>query len=496
MALLAILILLPTLVSPHPSSSPSLPPLTPHHSQYLTTHISNNLWLHPLSQYPGPLLWRAFRFPSLLSMMRGDLPHRIKQLHEQYGDIVRVAPDELSIISPDAWRDIYTRGRDFVRPSQYKDQPPGKTASNLIACSESEHARLRKILAPGFSEKSAADQEPFIQSYVDKLFSKLDEQIDSSPTPSPSAPSTTIDLVEWINYLAFDLIADLTWGSSFGCLDGLTYHPWIQTVGQFKAAIIVGALKFYPALHALLMAITPSSALQPVMDMWRLTEQNVRRRASQSHPSPSPSLSRPDLVGTMLASAQMTPEEMEVNAMLIVAAGSESITTVLVGVINHLLRCPDTLSTLVTTLRSTFPREEDIVGSNLKSIPYLDAVLNEGMRLCPTIPDGMRRQVPPGGATVAGHPLPAGVIVSIPPFATYRAPRNFVHPADFAPERWLGGERFGNERKDGFHPFSLGAHNCPGQNLAWLELRVILARLCWRYDLGVLDGAELPVWEE
>ncbi|PYH91568.1 cytochrome P450 ClCP1 [Aspergillus ellipticus CBS 707.79] len=465
MALAAILVLLPIL--------------------YLSSHVIYNLWLHPLAKYPGPLLWRAFRFPSLLAMMRGEIPHRIQQLHENYGDVVRVAPEELSFLDPTAWRDIYSKGRDFVRPSQYKDQPPGKTASNLIACSESEHARLRKILAPGFSEKYAVDQEPFIQSYITKLFTKLDAKIDTT------SDSTTIDIVEWINYLAFDLIADLTWGSSFGCLDGLTYHPWIQTVSQFKAAIIVGALKFYPWLYSLLMAITPPSALQPVMDMWQLTEQSVRKRAS------TPASTRPDLVGTMLSSESMTQEEMEVNAMMIVAAGSESVTTVLTGVINHLLRNPDKLATLVTTLRTTFPTEQDITGSALKSIPYLDAVLNEGMRLCPTIPDAMRRQVPAGGATVAGHVIPGGMVVAIPPFASYRAPRNFTHPTEFAPERWLPDNKgFERDSKIAFNPFSLGQHNCPGQNLAWLELRVILARLLWRYEVSIPPGVELPRWEE
>ncbi|KAJ5809268.1 uncharacterized protein N7503_001486 [Penicillium pulvis] len=419
-------------------------------------------------------------------MVRGNLPHKIKRLHEQYGEIVRVAPDELSFINPDAWRDIYSKGREFVRPDEYKDQPPGKTAANLIACSEPEHARLRKILAPGFSEQYAMEQEPFIQSYVDKLFERLDDRLQNEKI-------STVDVIEWINYLAFDVIGDLTWGSSFGCLDGLTYHPWVQTVGQFKVAIIVGALKFYPPIYSFLMAITPPSALQAVMDMWKLTEQNVRERVAGG-------ASRPDLVGTMMASESMTQEEMEVNSMMIVAAGSESITTVLTGVINHLLRSQDKLNTLVQILRTTFPSEQEITGSALKSVPYLDAVLSEGMRLCPTIPDGMRRNVPVGGATIAGQVIPGGVVVSVPPFASYRASRNFTHAEDFAPERWLGEDvqssKFQGDSKIAFNPFSLGAHNCPGQNLAWLELRIILARLLWRYNLSIPPGVELPQWED
>ena len=418
-------------------------------------------------------------------MVNGRLPHRIKALHEQYGDIVRVAPNELSFIDPAAWRDIYPK--NFIRPKEYKDQPPGKTAANLIACSELEHARLRKILAPGFSERYVMQQEPIVQMYVDKLVGKLLERI--------QAESSAVDVVEWINYVAFDIVGDLTWGSSFGCLDGLRYHPWIQTVGQFKAAVVVGATKFYPLLHSILMAITPASALKDVMEMWKITEGKVRQRLASGS-------SRPDLMTTILAAKSdrdsMSPEEIEVNAMMIVAAGSESITTVLSGTINHLLRNPERLQRLLHEIRSTFPSEKNITAASLKNTPYINAVLNEGMRLCPTIPDAMRRLVPAGGAYVASQFLPANTVVSIPPWASYRSERNFTCPAEFAPERWLHGNensKYSADSKTAFNPFSLGPHNCPGQNLAWLEMRLILAKILWRFDLSIPPGVELPRWE-
>lgn len=263
-----------------------------------------NIWLHPLSKYPGPVLWRATRLPFLFSFMQGRLPHDIKKLHERYGDIIRLAPDELSFIDPSAWRDIYPK--NFQRPYEYKDQPPGKTASNLIACTEEEHARFRRILAPAFSERYTAAQEPFVRSYVDKLISKLDDRIEKSS----GRGFTDVDAVEWINYVAFDIIGDLVWGSSFGCLDGLTTHPWIQTVSQFKAATIVVSAKFYPWVYAMLMAITPSSALSEVMQMWRITEEKVRERIAAGS-------NRPDIIGQLLESKKdFTSESMSRESTL------------------------------------------------------------------------------------------------------------------------------------------------------------------------------------
>jgi cytochrome P450 len=338
------------------------------------------------------------------------------------------------------------------------------------------------------------EQEPIIQGYIDRLIGKITIRTEEGG----QGGKMTLDVVEWINYIAFDTIGDLTWGSSFSCLDGLTYHPWIQTVSQFKAALAVAATKFYPTINKALMATTPPSALKDVMEMWKVMEQKVRERVERG------GMERPDFVSIVLAAGKnggkgegMTQEEMEVNAMMIVAAGSESITTVLSGAINYLLRNPEKLATLTHEIRSTFQSEPQITGAALKSCTYLNAVLNEGMRLCPTIPDSMRRLVPAGGAVVCGQALPADTVVSIPPWASYRSPQNFGRPDEFLPERWLSPEKEGkDDSKIAFNPFSLGPHNCPGQNLAWLELRLILARLVWRFDISIPPGVELPRWEE
>lgn len=154
--------------------------------------------------------------------------------------------------------------------------------------------------------------------------------------------------------------------------------------------------------------------------MWRVTEEKVRERVQRD------GRGRADFVSVVLAATadkqgeddskeHMTQEEMEVNAMLIVAAGSESVTTVLTGVINYLLRNPEKLATLTREIRGTFRSESEITGAALKNCVYLNAVLNEGMRLCPTIPDSMHRLVPAGGAVVCGQSLPADTVVSIPP---------------------------------------------------------------------------------
>lgn len=424
-------------------------------------------------------------------MIAGHLPHDVKSMHERYGEIVRVGPDEFSFTDPTAWKDIYTK--DFLRPYTYRDKPPGKDAENLISASETDHYRFRKVLAPVFVQSS--EQEAVVQSYANLLVNKLCQAVESDK----SQEGAVVDILKWFNYTTFDIIGDLVWGSSFCCLEAVRYHPWIQVIAQFKTALIVVATKYYTPPDTILMMITPKSAMADLMQIWKTTEEKIAQRLELGP-------SHQDMISHMLKTSkqssskdvQMSLPEVEINPMLIVVAGSESVTTVLTGITNYLLRDPDKLQLLVHEIRSTFKSNEDITGRSISRLSYLNAVLHEGLRLCPTIPDGMRREVPKGGAIVAGHFLPPGTVVSVPQWSSYQATTNFHAPSFFVPERWLEGSansQYSKDRKDVFQPFSLGPHNCPGRSLAYLEMRLILAKIIWNFDLSMPKGVAFPRWE-
>ncbi|KAF4631291.1 hypothetical protein G7Y89_g6844 [Cudoniella acicularis] len=66
-----------------------------------------NIFFHPLRQYPGPWYTKSSRLWFIIKIFRGTVVYDIKQLHDKYGDIVRVAPNELSYTNPDAWQEVY-----------------------------------------------------------------------------------------------------------------------------------------------------------------------------------------------------------------------------------------------------------------------------------------------------------------------------------------------------------------------------------------------------
>jgi cytochrome P450 len=81
-------------------------------------------------------------------------------------------------------------------------------------------------------------------------------------------------------------------------------------------------------------------------------------------------------------------------------------------------------------------------------------------------------------------------------WATFRNPSNFAEPDAFRPERWLPAThplydpRFAGDNKASFKPFSYGPRDCIGKNLAYAEMRVVLARVLWRFDFELLPRQE------
>lgn len=80
--------------------------------------------------------------------------------------------------------------------------------------------------------------------------------------------------------------------------------------------------------------------------------------------------------------------------------------------------------------------------------------------------------------------------------SAYHSPLNFHDPQSFRPERWLSEEYenpaspFHNDRRDVHKPFSFGRRDCIGRNLAFHEMRLILALLLWNFDLSLSEGME------
>lgn len=105
----------------------------------------------------------------------------------------------------------------------------------------------------------------------------------------------------------------------------------------------------------------------------------------------------------------MPIQELYANSTLIVLAGSESTASGLAGITFQLLKHPEALKKAVDEIRGSFVSEQDIEPDRVKRLPYLAAIVSEGLRMYPPFPEGLPRLTPRQGAMICGQWVPGGV---------------------------------------------------------------------------------------
>ncbi|KAJ5047261.1 uncharacterized protein L3040_003098 [Drepanopeziza brunnea f. sp. 'multigermtubi'] len=439
------------------------------------------LYFHPLSKYPGPFLWKISRLPHAWYCCTGRIAYKITDFHGIYGPIVRIAPDELNFILEDAWQDIY--GKPLPRNSQLRKDPdqfvanPDGPLGLLLEPSDEIHARHRRNLAPGFSEKILRVQEPLLNKYFGLLIQRLRE---NSGSP--------VDVAQYYEFATFDIVGDLTYGESFDCLEKLEVHlclKLLHTAG--KAIAILGIMQKFHPLDKIFLAIFARIARKDETMFRTLTREKLLKRLELPDP-------RPDFIAYVqrhLNSAEgMTFGEISETCGVLLAAGSETTASLLTAVTFYLTTHPSILKNLTTEIRNAFRSESEITIVSVNRLEYLLAVLNEALRIHPPVGGNLVRITPREGCMIAGRFIPGDTHVAINHWSASHSPLNFTRPYEFIPERWMGSLEFREDKRRVFNPFNVGPRNCIGRNLAYVEMRVILARMVYNFDMELCEQSK------
>lgn len=217
----------------------------------------------------------------------GGKPHeKLLELHDKYGPIIRIAHNELSIIHPDAWKDVLGH-RSGGRPENIKE-PLGilGTEHSVFGASLKDHSRMRRVLSHGFSMQAIADQQPLISTHVDLLIQRLHENCRRG--------DHAIDMVRWYNRVTFDVISDLAWGEPLGSLASSQDHPWIRAMEKAtKTLLLIGQAKRFPLFAAIFEAMIPK-------ELKRLTEENFALAAANVEKRIESGESRPDFMESLI----------------------------------------------------------------------------------------------------------------------------------------------------------------------------------------------------
>ncbi|KAH7260383.1 cytochrome P450, partial [Fusarium solani] len=439
---------------------------------YLLLRCAYYAFFHPLAKAPGPKLYAASSLPYYLHLLRGDWHQSLKEMHDRYGPVVRFAPTDISFITATALKQIY--GHKSSLDATFVKDPPfyqrGLKDPTIINANHEDHKRFRRLLSHAFSEKALRSQEDILKLYIDKFINRLAQQ---------AHDGVAVDLVSWYNFATFDLIGDLSFGEPFGCLDSGGYHPWVRLVFQHVKAIPYRQIAQYLNMGFLVPYLTPKRLVKGSKQHLQLSRETAMKRVAST-------TDRADFISYIL---RHNDEK-----------GIETTATLLSGVTFQLLTNKSKLDKLVSEIRSSFDAEDDITLERVNQLSYLLAVLNEGLRIYPPVPTGLPRLVPPGGERMERFWIPEKASLckqychtfanSQASDSAFHSESNFRDADSFVPERWLGDDYYSNDSKDVLQPFSTGPRNCIGKNLAYAEMRLILARLLWKFDLEILEDSK------
>ncbi|QRD86656.1 putative cytochrome P450 [Aspergillus flavus] len=129
------------------------------------------------------------------------------------------------------------------------------------------------------------------------------------------------------------------------------------------------------------------------------------------------------------------------------------------------------------------PDDDRSTLATLEQLPYLTAVVQEGLRLCDPVTHRISRQFPDQPLQCRGIFIPANSTVGMTAMLTHLNEKIFPEPRVFRPERWLGSD--GKRLERYLVPFNRGTRSCLGMNLARAELVLILAAVFRQFDFDV-----------
>ncbi|KAF2995646.1 hypothetical protein E8E13_000561 [Curvularia kusanoi] len=406
-------------------------------------------------------------------------------MHRKYGKFVRTGkafmqfypidilrnpgPNEISIFHPGAF-EILADAKNTARRDEFYDVLRPRF-SVVFTRDKGEHKALRALWAQGFSSKSAMDE------YMPRLIS-LSQGLRDCIDSFGEQPINVTDVMTWFS---FDVMGEVILGRDFGMMESHAENP-IMTQQRRGLALLGPIIDVQWIVHLAFNFFPFVRQVQDFIKMCLFCEHEVSERMTRG------TNGKPDLASRFIeeyeASKGIETETKRLqllngNIISAIVAGSDTNRGAMTAIWWYLSKYPNEAIKIQKELADIEAHD----AKRLAKLPHLNGAINEVLRLAPPAMTGNNRISGPEGLWVDDVLIPAEVKVTTPRYVIQRLECAFVHAADFIPERWYSRPELILDKR-AFAPFSLGAHQCVGKNLAMAELRLSIAVLLQQYDVA------------
>ncbi|KAF8264769.1 cytochrome P450 [Lactarius quietus] len=380
------------------------------------------------------LLWRRFRLRGLLKIPGLSNPslfwgHSLamynpqafsfrERLYKTYGSVTRVygllGDIQLVVSDPKACNNIFVKDHEviFDATEAFLTSNMQAFGPSLLSTTGVHHRRQRKLLNPVFSINHMRHMTPIFHRVARQLREKLELIVENG--------AQEINIADWMGKFALELIGQAGLGYSFGTLDGrndeyckalkawlpslfsLSHHrslfPYVYKIFHPQVLKFVGRLLPWPKLnHIMDLAETLNAEARRIYESKRrLLELGDDATVKQVEESK-------DIIGLLMrASAaessddRLSEEELLAQMAILVFTATDTTSSALSRILHLLALHPDVQDKLRKELKDACEGNEELPYDRLISLPFLEAVCCETLRVCysyPTIPGVMRTYV-------------------------------------------------------------------------------------------------------
>ncbi|KAH8897597.1 benzoate 4-monooxygenase cytochrome p450 [Thozetella sp. PMI_491] len=409
----------------------------------------------PMSAIPGPKLGLFSSLPLKYHEFTANRTKYIHSLHQKYGKVVRIAPNEVAFTSLDAMKEIYmSSGSGYDKTEFY------------YLFKQYGTSERRRILADRYANSNVVREH---------ALDGLRERSKSFVAKCNELPKREMDVYIYLHCYAFD---------------GVTHHLFhphgSNSINEVSDEEIMREVSFDNSLARRLLEYY-NPVLGSLVD--RLSILPPGRAIPRAKALVLNAVEKGDAADFTLLSRMKNPKlglhdiEMAAECMDHMAAGIETTGDTLCWLMWQISQ-PE-FHYVQERLHAEFEKLGDVP---FDQFPYLDAVVKEGLRVFPSIPMSLPRVVPKGGRSIDGYWLPEGTIVSCQSYTMHRWDEDvFPEPDRFRPERWLDVESE-PDRNRIFFAFSNGGRGCLGRHLAMAEMKILLRDVYSTFRTTLAEG--------
>lgn len=427
-----------------------------------------SLYFSQLKQVPSPLIFQLFPIYYKYLLARGTSPYVIHQYYEKYGPVFRVGWNTVLFVDMQAAHDIYGT-HQFSKGTLYSGF--NYFGENIVSLRDRElHMKRKKLLSPAFTKSSLASIEPrIIEAGIKGLFQELNLASDCN---------IKVNLYNLIRFTLWDITTDISFGTSLGMLQGINRQviDWVAWALKYGivCSIIPALSRFKPKVMKQL------HALQETLLQRYLTHRNTTQLVG---------VRNLDRFFDQMGDGGLTYEEVYAEAHMMLISGTDTTTNSIASTIYLVLKHHQIYQKLMLELNSINLEGEFFTYSECKNLIYLDAAIHEALRLLPVASIPLIRETPRHGRMINGYFIPEKTEVGVPIYSLHHSNELWDHPNLYLPERWIKDEALNPIliNHSNFIPFSLGPRGCFGKELAWMEMKVLIANLFRTFEFNLMD---------